>query len=87
MKTVILSHRVKDFTAWKPVYDADTDRRTQAGLKEIAVGKDTNDKQEVYMIYQTQDVDRAMKMMDDPDLAEAMQKAGVISKPKFIILD
>ena len=87
MKTVILNHRVKDFATWKPIFDADTERRNKAGLKQIAVGTDSNDKQEVYMIFQTQDVDRAMKMMDEPGMEETMQKAGVISKPKFIFLD
>ncbi|MBN2173282.1 MAG: hypothetical protein JW731_04070 [Bacteroidales bacterium] len=87
MKTVILTHRVKDFATWKPIYDADNARRTNAGLKEIAVGADANNRQEVYMIFQTQDIDRAMKMMNDPDLAAAMERAGVISKPKLILLD
>jgi glycine betaine/choline ABC-type transport system substrate-binding protein len=87
MKTVILSHKVKDYKEWKKHFDADTPRRTKAGLNQLAVGTKSDDKHEVYMIFQTSDVVKAQKMMEDPELKATMQKAGVISEPKVLIID
>jgi hypothetical protein len=87
MKTVILSHKVNDYKEWKKHYDADTPRRTRAGLKQLAVGTKSDDKQDVYMIFQTSDVSVAEKMMNDPDMKATMKKAGVISEPRVLIID
>ena len=87
MKTVILSHRVNDYKEWKKYFDADTARRTAAGLIQVAVGANSRDRQEVHMIFQTSNLEKAMKMMDDTDLKETMKKAGVISEPKMVILE
>ncbi len=87
MKTVIMSHRVKDYKEWKKYFDADKARRTGAGLKEVAVGANSKDRQEVHMIFQTSNLEKAMKIMDETDLKETMKKAGVISEPKMLILE
>ncbi len=87
MQTVILSHRVNDYNHWKKYYDADRERRTNAGLKELAVGRRTDDRQNVYMIYQTSNAAEAQKMMDDPNLKAVMKEAGVISEPNVMVID
>lgn len=86
MATIILSHDVKDFASWKPIYDADADRRKSAGFKELAVGTKSDNPQKVYMIWEG-DPSPLEKMMEDPDLRAKMDEAGVISVPEFIVIN
>jgi hypothetical protein len=87
MKTIILHHRVKDFTDWKKIYDADADRRNKAGIRQIALGTKPDDKHEVYIVFQTDDTDVIQKMMNDQNLKDLQKKAGVIRGPDVIVLD
>ena len=86
MATIILSHDVEDFSKWKPLYDADSERRTAAGLKELSVGTKSGDPNKVYVIWEG-DAGTVDKMMQDPELAEKMKEAGVVSEPEVIIID
>jgi hypothetical protein len=86
MAIIILNHDVKDFASWKHLYDADVDRRINAGFKELAVGTKSDNPNTVYMIWEG---DPAIldKMMSDPGLKEKMDEAGVISPPEFTIVN
>lgn len=86
MATIILSHEVKDFAAWKPVYVADAARRASFGLVEVAVGTKSDNPKKVFMIWQG-DPGAVEKMMQDPALAEVMKKAGVMSPPDVTIVN
>ena len=86
MATIIMSHDVEDYATWKPIYDADSARRDEAGSRELAVGTKSDNPNSVYIIW---DGDAASmdQMMQDPDLAEKMKEAGVTSAPKVIIIN
>ncbi|MDH4092547.1 MAG: hypothetical protein OEV74_14485 [Cyclobacteriaceae bacterium] len=86
MATIILSHDVKDFAAWKPHYDGDSPRREGAGFKQLAVGTDASNPNKVYMIWQG-DPKVLEKMLQDPELGAKMKEAGVISKPEVIVIN
>ena len=86
MSLVILNHRVKDYASWKPGYNADLPRRSEAGLKEIFVGTREDDPQEVYLIFEVQDVARAQKMLENPELHKIMDESGVIRRPSVTVL-
>jgi hypothetical protein len=87
MATIILSHKVSDFKAWKKHYDGDAPRREKAKLKEIHVGARTDNPNHVYIIFQTSNVATFEKMFKDPELKVIMKKAGVTSRPTAIILN
>jgi hypothetical protein len=87
MSIVILNHRVKDFKTWKPFFDADRQRRTDAGLKEIFVATLADDPNEVQIAFETNDVAKAQKMMESPDLHKYMEDAGVVRMPEVTILN
>jgi hypothetical protein len=86
MATIILHHDVQDYASWKPYYDADTTRRENAGFKEIAVGTEAGNPKRVYMIWKG-DPGKIESMLNDPELADLMKKAGVISKPEVIVVN
>jgi hypothetical protein len=86
MATIILNHKVAEYKSWKVYYDNDRSRRQKAGLRELKVGGKTDDPNHVYMIFETEDPESFRKMANDPELAEVMKKAGVVSPPEFVIL-
>ena len=88
MAIIILNHKVKDFSAWKPFFDADNERRRSSGLRIWKVCTKHGDPNDVYMIFEADDPDSFQTMANDPGLREIMEKAGVISEPKIeLILD
>jgi hypothetical protein len=87
MATVILNHRVEDYKKWRPVFDADTRRRTEAGMKNEKVFRSADDPNNIYIIADVADPSTTAKMMNDPDLAAKMKEGGVISKPTVTVLN
>jgi hypothetical protein len=86
MATIILSHKVSDYKAWKKHYDADSLRREKAKLKEVYVGSKADDPNNVYIIFQTSSASAFEKMVKDPELKAVMKKAGVVGQPKVTML-
>ena len=86
MATIIVSHEVEDFASWKLHYEADTARREGAGLTEVAVGTDSSNSKMVYMIWEGNPA-IVSQMLQDPELAEKMKEAGVVSKPEVVVVN
>jgi heme-degrading monooxygenase HmoA len=82
MGTVFLRHKVADYVAWRPIYDADEPRRNEAGLKEIGVYRDADDENMILIVWETDDTNAFKAMVESPDLADKMKEAGVTSEPE-----
>lgn len=87
MATVILNHRVKDFKAWKALYDSDAARRAPAGIADVAVGEKAGDPGNVFIIWTMPDPSELNAMLADPELKQRMAEGGVISAPELTILN
>lgn len=86
MAVIILNHDVEDFAKWKPHYDADSARRTNAGLKELALGTKSDNPHKVFVIWEG-DPKNVEAMVSDPELEKAMKEAGVVSKPEVTVIN
>jgi hypothetical protein len=84
MDVAIIYHKVKDYNAWRPVFDADSTRQKEAGLTEIAVERSADQPNNVKIVFGASDIAKAKAFSSDPQLKEAMDKAGVISKPEIM---
>lgn len=80
--TVFLKHKVADYSAWRPAYDADAPTRTEVGLKEMGVYRNADDENMILIVWETDDTNALKAMLESPDLADKMKKAGVTSKPE-----
>ena len=87
MATVILNHRIEDYSKWRPIFDSDNPRRVNAGMKNEKVFRGVDDPNNIYIIADVADPSSTAKMMEDPDLAAKMKEAGVISKPTVTVLN
>lgn len=77
----LLTHSVKDYAKWRPVFDADSTARNESGMKTIAVARGMENDQDIMIAFSLADVQKAKAFAADPRLKGAMDKAGVISKP------
>ncbi|MEO8414020.1 MAG: hypothetical protein ABI472_10185 [Ginsengibacter sp.] len=78
-----ITHSVKDYNKWRPVFNADSVNRKANGLEDIVVGRNMGDPNKILIALKVTDTAKAMAFAADPKLKEAMDKAGVISKPEF----
>ncbi|MEH6348029.1 MAG: hypothetical protein V7785_23230 [Bermanella sp.] len=82
MTRFYLSHPVKDFDAWKPVFDADESRRSSAGLSTVGVFRQFDNGNNVLVVFEGNDTQAMRDMLADPSLADAMKSAGVMAPPQ-----
>ncbi|HKU43751.1 MAG TPA: hypothetical protein VJR89_36580 [Polyangiales bacterium] len=78
---LLVTHKVKDYAAWKAGFDAGTDARKQAGFYGHAVMQGASDPNTVVIWSPFADVDKAKAFLADPALKENQKKAGVVGKP------
>jgi hypothetical protein len=86
MKYLMIRHNVQDYDEWKTVYDAQEKMRIDYGIKEKYVLHKIDSPNELTILFEVDDVEKAKEFMHSPDLKEAMQKAGVLTKPDIFFL-
>ena len=74
-------HRVRDFAAWKPVFDAHRAKRVEAGLTDKHVLQDSANPNDVFVLFEVRDLARAKAFVESADLRTTMEKAGVVAHP------
>ena len=87
MVTVIVQHEVKDFVAWKKIFDLDNPNRIKAGVKLLGLYTSVKNKNDVTMIFEAPNAELFEIMMGDPARQKDIEKAGVISAPVATILN
>ncbi len=78
MAHLFIQHEVADYDAWRPVLDGDTSGREAAGARDVAVLRDVDNPNSVRMVIEA-DPAIGEPMMSDPQRAEKMQEAGVVT--------
>jgi len=87
MAHMIVKHSVQDFGTWKPVFDGDAGRRSDAGCRSTDVYRDATDPNAVTVVLEFGSQDQAHAFANDPALAETMKKAGVKGRPDISFLN
>jgi len=80
------SHKVRDFAAWKPFFDADAPRRAEAGMRLKHLFRNAADPNDVHLLFEVDDPARAAAMLQSPQTQRIMQEAGVLSPPQGLVL-
>lgn len=84
---MLIRHKVKNFTTWKEGYDGHAPKRADAGLTEKYLLRGTHAPNEVVILFEAGDIDRAQAFAASADLRETMQGLGVIDTPDIYFLD
>jgi hypothetical protein len=87
MNYIMIRHKVADFAKWKPVYDAHASARNGAGLKEERLLRNSENPNEVILLFSVQDLNNAKQFAASDDLRQRMQQAGVNDKPDIYFLN
>jgi hypothetical protein len=74
---------VKDYAVWKKGFDTDSTARTASGLAFLAMGKNTDNANDLLIVMRAADVAKAKAFAADPRLKNVMEKYGVTSKPEL----
>jgi hypothetical protein len=81
MTVLVVQHKVRDFDAWKPVFDEDESRRREHGAQRHWLYRTVEDPNDVVVAVEFPSVDAARSFTQDPGLREAMQRGGVEGEP------
>jgi hypothetical protein len=87
MGVMILRHSIRDYAAWRPVYDAHETARRAAGLTNGRVFRSAEDPNDILILFDMADRCRAEEFGRSDDLREAMQRAGVVGQPEIRFAD
>ena len=83
MGAMIVRHSVRDYGAWRPVYDAHEAARTAAGLSNGRVFRSAEEPNDILLLFDMADRRRAEEFAASDDLRTAMQRAGVVGQPEL----
>ena len=77
----VISHPVKDYAAWRVVYDSAEPLRQKAGVTGAEVFRDPANPNQLVILHRFPSLDAANGYFGDPALKDAMTRAGVIAAP------
>jgi len=77
----VIHHKVRDYAAWRPAYDAHEPSRAGAGITNGRVYRKAEDSNDLVILFDIADVARARAWTAGEDLKTVMGKAGVLGAP------
>jgi quinol monooxygenase YgiN len=86
MKYVLIIHEVKDYAAWKKIFDQASTIRKEAGEISYQLLKYENDLNKIVHFSLWNSLENARRFFESPKLVQIRKEAGVKS-PEFIYLE
>jgi quinol monooxygenase YgiN len=77
----VITHRVKDYDAWKKGFDENENLRQENGVIAHQVSRGVKDPSLVVVYLATDDKAKLEAFLSDKKLTDAMKQAGVVGKP------
>jgi quinol monooxygenase YgiN len=87
MVSMLIQHQVKDYSAWKKVFDSALELRTSSGELSAHVYQDASDPNKITTLNTWNSLVNAQKFAHAPELKAAMEKAGVLGVPNILFLN
>ncbi len=81
MPYILVRHKVQDYARWRPLYDEHGSPRKAVGCKGTQVFRSADDPNEIIILLEWDDLAKARRFTQSPDLRDTMQRAGVLGKP------
>ena len=78
MVSMLVRNKVRDFDAWRRVFDGELDAVRDAGLGVVHLWRSMDDPNEVFFLLSISDMARARAFTADPASAAAGERAGVL---------
>ena len=78
MMVMLCRNRVANFEKWKSVFDSNTPALRDAGLRLMNLWRDVEEPNNVFLLFEVKDTDKARAFITDPAAAEAGKRSGVL---------
>jgi heme-degrading monooxygenase HmoA len=86
MPAMLIRHKVADYEVWKPAFDAHEHARRANGSRGGRMFRKVDDPNEVVILLDWDDLERARLFADSDDLRETMRRGGVADGPDIWFL-
>jgi quinol monooxygenase YgiN len=83
MTYLTVQHKVKDYNAWKKTFDNFEDTRRSGGERSYRIMRTEDDPNNLYVMFEWDSPENARSFFQSPELKDAMERAGVVDKPKI----
>jgi hypothetical protein len=83
MIQVLVHHEVNDYRSWRSVFDEAIDFRHLGGEQSCRVFRKSGDPNNLTLLFEWEDLDRAQRYMNSEELRDKMKQAGVIGTPEI----
>lgn len=87
MQYVLIRHKVGDYAKWKVMFDEHGATRKASGSKGGRLFRNADDPNEVVVLFEWDDIEKARAFVQSEDLGQTMKRAGVLDKPDIYYLD
>ncbi|WP_406657299.1 hypothetical protein V7O62_01720 [Methanolobus sp. ZRKC2] len=87
MVYLLVKHKVKDFSKWKPGFDEYSSKRKETGSKGGMLFRTSDDPNEVEILLEWDTLEDARKFNESKELEEKMKELGVIGNLDISVLD
>lgn len=87
MAYMFVRHNVKDYDAWKSVFDSVSDLRKRNGERSYQILRQDDGANTVFALFEWDNLDNARKYAASAELKAAMERAGVTGKPEISFLE
>jgi heme-degrading monooxygenase HmoA len=87
MSNMLVHHNVEDYNKWKNIFDEHSPFRAQMGSKGGRVFRSANDPNDLFILFEWDNLENAKKFTQSDNLKQTMQKAGVKGTPDIYFLE
>ena len=87
MPYMLIRHKVQDYDRWKSAFDDHAPMRQAAGSKGGYLFRSADNPNEIVLIMEMEDLERARQFVGSDDLRQAMEGAGVTGPPEIRFLE
>ena len=87
MVNVFVRHRIKDYTAWKQVFDGFAAKRRAGGEQTYRVARLVGEPNNLCLFFEWDTAANAERFIASAELRSAMQQAGVTEQPEIYIAE
>lgn len=87
MSTLFVTHHVKDYSIWKPIFDQDDSDRREHGMRLLSLYQGEQDPNEISMLFEVDDLHEVEDIMGSDEMKTKMMEAGVDSDLKMMVLN
>jgi heme-degrading monooxygenase HmoA len=87
MSNMLVHHNVEDYSKWKPIFDEHSSFRAQMGSKGGRIFRSANDPNDLFILFEWDNLENAKKFTQSDNLKQTMQNAGVKGMPDIYFLE